>query len=500
MKVFAHLEDVVVINPKASKPCNKITLVEKSVVYQVLVCDFGGEIHLVIATESGCQRISAAASRMTTGACSSVCLPIILESFSSSSLGSSASKLFSLTLEPGQSKGQSEFALHTTSTIGVHSEPLHALSTPPDEARASVLVSGDDDGVVAVWSLDSSGSPEIKHKLKPTGFPVTCIQALSSTWAVAGDVTGKLRLIHLEDGYVAADVGAHSRTLSALAVQDHSHVASVGEDGYVILTYHSESESESRYLHVWKLTERHDRLKISLAHSHRVGDDLLTGVAFAANSLITASYDLNHLKVWKALIVGACAAVVGIVSFLVMSIPTPRVSCDIACSCGHIQGKVLAASTLHCICYCDDCQDLASKLHDKFPNAPSHVNDNGGTHVILLFPSDVRITAGQDKLVQAKLKEHTTTRRVYASCCGTPVFNATTKNLPFLAVHLAAIPDKSVGTAQFHVWTKFARGAVPGGATTLPPTLNLKILFRLLLNRTKKLPHPVDVRQPAAVL
>ncbi|RQM28792.1 hypothetical protein B5M09_008209 [Aphanomyces astaci] len=491
MKVFAHLEDVVVINPKASKPCNKITLVEKSVVYQVLVCDFVGEIHLVIATESGCQiwdilgehlHFSLSLAKELAGDTGPL-------SFSSSIynlrgvdfqahfcrgiahddrsvfVGSSASKLFSLTLEPGQSKGQSEFALHTTSTIGVHSEPLHALSTPPDEARASVLVSGDDDGVVAVWSLDSSGSPEIKHKLKPTGFPVTCIQAVSSTWAVAGDVTGKLRLIHLEDGYVAADVGAHSRTLSALAVQDHSHVASVGEDGYVILTYHSESESESRYLHVWKLTERHDRLKISLAHSHRVGDDLLTGVAFAANSLITASYDLNHLKVWKALIVGACAAVVGIVSFLVISIPTPRVSCDIACSCGHIQGKVLAASTLHCICYCDDCQE--SKLHDKFPNAPSHVNENGGTHVILLFPSDVRITAGQDKLVQAKLKEHTTTcRRSLTS--------------------LSELHNSTFGQSC--------------GATTLPPTLNLKILFRLLLNRTKKLPHPVDVRQPAAVL
>ncbi|ETV79593.1 hypothetical protein H257_06852 [Aphanomyces astaci] len=294
--VFAHLEDVVVINPKASKPCNKITLVEKSVVYQVLVCDFVGEIHLVIATESGCQiwdilgehlHFSLSLAKELAGDTdfqAHFCRGIAHDD-RSVFVGSSASKLFSLTLEPGQSKGQSEFALHTTSTIGVHSEPLHALSTPPDEARASVLVSGDDDGVVAVWSLDSSGSPEIKHKLKPTGFPVTCIQAVSSTWAVAGDVTGKLRLIHLEDGYVAADVGAHSRTLSALAVQDHSHVASVGEDGY---------------LHVWKLTERHDRLKISLAHSHRVGDDLLTGVAFAANSLITASYDLNHLKVWKA--------------------------------------------------------------------------------------------------------------------------------------------------------------------------------------------------------
>ncbi|ETV79594.1 hypothetical protein H257_06853 [Aphanomyces astaci] len=187
-------------------------------------------------------------------------------------------------------------------------------------------------------------------------------------------------------------------------------------------------------------------------------------------------------------IVGACAAVVGIVSFLVISIPTPRVSCDIACSCGHIQGKVLAASTLHCICYCDDCQE--SKLHDKFPNAPSHVNENGGTHVILLFPSDVRITAGQDKLVQAKLKEHTTTCRVYASCCGTPIFNATTKNLP------STSQRSLTSLSELHNST-FGQSC---GATTLPPTLNLKILFRLLLNRTKKLPHPVDVRQPAAVL
>ncbi|ETV96730.1 hypothetical protein H310_10047 [Aphanomyces invadans] len=293
--VFAHLEDVVVLNPKASKLCNKITLVEKAMVYQVLVCNLGGETHLVIATESGCQiwdilgehlHYSLSLAKELTGDTelqAHYCRGIAHDD-KSVFVGSSASKLFSLTLEPGQCKGQSEFALHTTSTIGVHSEPLHALSTPPDETRASVLVSSDDDGVIAVWSLDSSGAPEIKHKLKPTGYPVTCIQAINSTWAVAGDVTGKLRLVQLQDGYIAADVGAHTRNLSALAIQD-SHVASVGEDGY---------------LHLWKLTERGDRLKISLTHSFRVGDDLLTGVAFSAQNLVTASYDLNHVKVWKA--------------------------------------------------------------------------------------------------------------------------------------------------------------------------------------------------------
>ncbi|RHY22713.1 hypothetical protein DYB32_009419 [Aphanomyces invadans] len=221
--VFAHLEDVVVLNPKASKLCNKITLVEKAMVYQVLVCNLGGETHLVIATESGCQIWDILGEHLHYS--------LSLAKELTGDTGSSASKLFSLTLEPGQCKGQSEFALHTTSTIGVHSEPLHALSTPPDETRASVLVSSDDDGVIAVWSLDSSGAPEIKHKLKPTGYPVTCIQAINSTWA---------------------------------------------------------------------LTERGDRLKISLAHSFRVGDDLLTGVAFSAQNLVTASYDLNHVKVWKA--------------------------------------------------------------------------------------------------------------------------------------------------------------------------------------------------------
>ncbi|KAF0683925.1 Aste57867_24006 [Aphanomyces stellatus] len=296
--VFAHLEDVVVVNPKATgKTTNKITLVEKAIVYQVVVCDMGGELYLVIATESGCQVWDVLGEHLHY----SLSLAKELEPSTDLQLhfcrgianddkaifiGSSAPKLFTLALEAGQSKGQSEFSLHTTATADVHHDPIHALATPRGETRASVLCSADDDGVVVIWSLENAPQMEVKHKLKATGFPVTTVKCMDSEWCVTGDVTGKLRLVNVHGGFVAADVGAHTRNLSALDMVDNV-VVTVGEDGY---------------MHVWKLKEQNGRLKVSLVHSHRVGDDILTGVAFvSAQSIVTSSYDVNHLKSWKAL-------------------------------------------------------------------------------------------------------------------------------------------------------------------------------------------------------
>ncbi len=55
-QAFAHLEDVIVVNQKsATKPVCKISLVEKAIVFQVLLCEISDEIYLVIASESGCQ-------------------------------------------------------------------------------------------------------------------------------------------------------------------------------------------------------------------------------------------------------------------------------------------------------------------------------------------------------------------------------------------------------------------------------------------------------------
>ncbi|KAG9411052.1 WD repeat-containing protein 54 [Aphanomyces cochlioides] len=296
--VFAHLEDVVVVNPKSSgKKCNRITLVEKSIVYQTLVCELGGEVYLAIATESGCQiwdvlgehlhySLSLAKELATIQDLQAHFCRGLCHDDKSIFVGSSASTIFTLTLEAGQSKGQSEFAVHSTSAASIHAEPIHALSTPQDQAKATLLCSGDDEGTFVVWSIENAPHMEVKHKIRATGYPATTLKCISSDWCLSGDTTGKLRLINLRGGYVAADVGAHSRNLSALDANDN-RVVTVGEDGY---------------LNVWKLSEKssEDQLKISLLHSHRVGDELLTGVVLTpSQTILTMSYDVSHIKVWK---------------------------------------------------------------------------------------------------------------------------------------------------------------------------------------------------------
>ncbi|KAF0683936.1 Aste57867_24017 [Aphanomyces stellatus] len=206
-----------------------------------------------------------------------------------------------------------------------------------------------------------------------------------------------------------------------------------------------------------------------------------------------------------AAVVGASIVVglLGLLTTVLLRVETPPLNCRLACACGLVQGAVAAASSLHIVCYCDDCQALAATLQQKYPSMASYVNAQGGTHVAAVFPSDVRITTGLEKLVLGKMKPRTGTRRVYASCCGTPFFNAVKAAIPFLGLlppAIVAADDKSFSAPQFQIWTKYATGPVADGTTTMPLGLKLKMLTRFLWNASKARPHPIDVHQPATLL
>ncbi|CAK4067061.1 unnamed protein product [Aphanomyces euteiches] len=202
------------------------------------------------------------------------------------------------------------------------------------------------------------------------------------------------------------------------------------------------------------------------------------------------------------IVVGTSVGILGLVSFALMTISSPAVNTDIGCACGQIKGKLAGTSVLHMVCYCDDCQDLDARLRAKYPNLAPALNAKGGTTVIAAFPSEVTITEGADKLTQVKLMEHTATRRVYASCCGTHMFNATKKSIPFIGIAGSAFRDKNanLGEPQVHIQTKFATSPVPGGFESSSLTFKLKLILRMVLNGSKKNPHPIDTSQPAKVL
>ncbi|KAG9411069.1 hypothetical protein AC1031_016716 [Aphanomyces cochlioides] len=203
------------------------------------------------------------------------------------------------------------------------------------------------------------------------------------------------------------------------------------------------------------------------------------------------------------LLIGGAAGIFGLVSYIVMSLSTPPLNCPIECECKKVHCKIAAPSVLHIECYCDDCQALDAKLRAKFPHSKSGLNASGGTTIVTMFPSDVSITTGHDKLAQGKIKQGSTTRRVYSSCCGTHLFNVTEQAIPFIAVVDSAIPDKSldsVGPAQCHIATKFATAPIPGGSGKPgSSSFSLKMMARTIFHADKT-PLPVDLTQPAPLL
>ncbi|KAF1336645.1 hypothetical protein FI667_g469, partial [Globisporangium splendens] len=125
---------------------------------------------------------------------------------------------------------------------------------------------------------------EILHHIEGDGFPVTSLSMAMDHWLFCGYTTGRLRIFKKENNFqLHAEVAAHSRAITALDVHDHQ-VATVSED---------------TFLNIWELTSSKTSAKVKLVSSQCVQNDLLTGVAFAgAKSIVTASFDTAHLKLW----------------------------------------------------------------------------------------------------------------------------------------------------------------------------------------------------------
>jgi hypothetical protein len=105
------------------------------------------------------------------------------------------------------------------------------------------------------------------------------------------------------------------------------------------------------------------------------------------------------------------------------------------CNCGHTQIAVNSSDVLRLICYCKDCRgyyntlnDLASttklpsQVETAAPPRPAPLDAWGGcdyTHVI--GSSDIKVLEGQENIAVGKIHDKSGIKRLYASCCSTPI-------------------------------------------------------------------------------
>lgn len=132
------------------------------------------------------------------------------------------------------------------------------------------------------------------------------------------------------------------------------------------------------------------------------------------------------------------------------------------------------------VCYCDDCQAFARWIEEQ--GGERFVDDRAGSDVVQVWPSQLRITDGIDKLSLMRLSEKGLLRW-FTDCCKTPAGNMLPNHrspfvgLPSCFVHASdgGSLDAAIGAPFARIQGKFIRGGCP---SDVHPTAPLSVFAR----------------------
>ncbi len=99
--------------------------------------------------------------------------------------------------------------------------------------------------------------------------------------------------------------------------------------------------------------------------------------------------------------------------------PTKRLTAR--CACGNVELEARGDPITSAVCYCASCQ-LGSRQIESLPNGRPVCGSDGGTAYVLYRKDRVEYSKGSRLLRGLKLGDESSTRRVVASCCDSPVF------------------------------------------------------------------------------
>ena len=138
------------------------------------------------------------------------------------------------------------------------------------------------------------------------------------------------------------------------------------------------------------------------------------------------------------------------------------------CRCGQVQGEVGTAHTyVRASCYCKDCRAFAQWL-----GTPGLIDDAGGVDLVAMAPSQVRFTAGEDRIACMSLSPRGI-YRWYAACCRTPLGN--TPRTP--AVHYLGLSTDCLDPAAADAAFGPARRCVINTDSATAPVRKTRIAF-----------------------
>ena len=124
----------------------------------------------------------------------------------------------------------------------------------------------------------------------------------------------------------------------------------------------------------------------------------------------------------------------------------------LTCTCGQPALEVQGIPIISAECLCGDCQNAGAFLQ-SLPGAPPTLDQKGATRFVLYRKDRVRCEKGQDLLREHQLSKDSTTRRVVAICCNTPMFLEFTKG-HWLSIYGGLWPSASLPALEIRTMTR----------------------------------------------
>jgi len=129
------------------------------------------------------------------------------------------------------------------------------------------------------------------------------------------------------------------------------------------------------------------------------------------------------------------------------------------CRCGAVKLALDTAPFLSAVCYCDDCQAAGHRL-EALESAPTVLDPDGGSDYVMVRKDRVRIASGQHHLAEFRLKPGSSTRRVVATCCNTPMFLDVTI-AHWITLFSDRLPPEARKPVEMRVMTKYRKSSLP---------------------------------------
>jgi Family of unknown function (DUF6151) len=99
---------------------------------------------------------------------------------------------------------------------------------------------------------------------------------------------------------------------------------------------------------------------------------------------------------------------------------------NLTCKCGKVSLELRGEPILTADCTCTSCR-TAGAILEKLPDAEPLLDQYGATRLVLYRKDRFACLSGDQQLREFRLRPDSTTRRVIATCCNSPMFLDFTK-------------------------------------------------------------------------